>query len=223
MGDIERIISKVAVGRVSPRELVQLRTALQAMAPLKSACCHSGNSILEDIGAQMNLCENLRDKIEREIQPDPPQLVSKGGVIADGFWPELDELRAISRGGRDYLMQIQERETERTGIASLKVGYNNVFGYYLEVRNTYKDKVPEGWVRKQTLANAERYITQELKEYEEKIMGADEKILALETRLFGELVTAAAEYIPQIQINANIVARLTVCSLSPRRRRRTDM
>ena len=213
MGDIERIISKVAVGRVSPRELVQLRTALQAMAPLKSACCHSGNSILEDIGAQMNLCENLRDRIEREIQPDPPQLVSKGGVIADGFSPELDELRAISRGGRDYLMQIQERETERTGIASLKVGYNNVFGYYLEVRNTYKDKVPEGWVRKQTLANAERYITQELKEYEEKIMGADEKILALETRLFGELVTAAAEYIPQIQINANIVARLD-CLLS---------
>ena len=183
------------------------------MAPLKSACCHSGNSILEDIGAQMNLCENLRDRIEREIQPDPPQLVSKGGVIADGFSPELDELRAISRGGRDYLMQIQERETERTGIASLKVGYNNVFGYYLEVRNTYKDKVPEGWVRKQTLANAERYITQELKEYEEKIMGADEKILALETRLFGELVTAAAEYIPQIQINANIVARLD-CLLS---------
>ena len=213
MGDIERIISKVAVGRVSPRELVQLRTALQAMAPLKSACCHSGNSILEDIGAQMNLCENLRDRIEREIQPDPPQLVSKGGVIADGFSPELDELRAISRGGRDYLMQIQERETERTGIASLKVGYNNVFGYYLEVRNTYKDKVPEGWVRKQTLANAERYITQELKEYEEKIMGADERILALETRLFGELVTAAAEYIPQIQINANIVARLD-CLLS---------
>ena len=213
MGDIERIISKVAVRRVSPRELVQLRTALQAMAPLKSACCHSGNSILEDIGAQMNLCENLRDRIEREIQPDPPQLVSKGGVIADGFSPELDELRAISRGGRDYLMQIQERETERTGIASLKVGYNNVFGYYLEVRNTYKDKVPEGWVRKQTLANAERYITQELKEYEEKIMGADEKILALETRLFGELVTAAAEYIPQIQINANIVARLD-CLLS---------
>lgn len=213
MGDIERIISKVAVGRVSPRELVQLRTALQAMAPLKSACCHSGNSILEDIGAQMNLCENLRDRIEREIQPDPPQLVSKGGVIADGFSPELDELRAISRGGRDYLLQIQERETERTGIASLKVGYNNVFGYYLEVRNTYKDKVPEGWVRKQTLANAERYITQELKEYEEKIMGADEKILALETRLFGELVTAAAEYIPQIQINANIVARLD-CLLS---------
>ena len=183
------------------------------MAPLKSACCHSGNSILEDIGAQMNLCENLRDRIEREIQPDPPQLVSKGGVIADGFSPELDELRAISRGGRDYLMQIQERETERTGIASLKVGYNNVFGYYLEVRNTYKDKVPEGWVRKQTLANAERYITQELKEYEEKIMGADEKILALETRLFGELVTAASEYIPQIQINANIVARLD-CLLS---------
>ena len=161
----------------------------------------------------MNLCENLRDRIEREIQPDPPQLVSKGGVIADGFSPELDELRAISRGGRDYLMRIQERETERTGIASLKVGYNNVFGYYLEVRNTYKDKVPEGWVRKQTLANAERYITQELKEYEEKIMGADEKILALETRLFGELVTAAAEYIPQIQINANIVARLD-CLLS---------
>ena len=213
MGDIERIISKVAVGRVSPRELVQLRVALQAMVPLKSACSHSGNKILENIGAQINLCENLRDRIGREIQPDPPQLVSKGGVIADGFSPELDELRAISRGGRDYLMQIQERETEQTGIASLKVGYNNVFGYYLEVRNTYKDKVPADWVRKQTLANAERYITQELKEYEEKIMGADEKILALETRLFNELVVAAGEYIPQIQINANIVARLD-CLLS---------
>ncbi len=213
IGDIERIISKVAVGRVSPREVVQLKTALQAIVPIKTACLYADNPSIKTIGERLNLCESLRGRIENEIQPDPPQLVNKGGVIADGFCPELDELREISRGGRDYLLKIQQREIEETGIASLKVGYNNVFGYYLEVRNTYKDKVPQEWIRKQTLANAERYITQELKEYEEKIMGADEKILTLETRLFTELVTAMQEFIPQIQINANIIARID-CLLS---------
>lgn len=213
IGDIERIISKVAVGRVSPREVVQLKAALMAIAPIKKACLERDDKELRSIGDQLNLCETLRDRIEREIQPDPPQLVAKGDVIAAGFSPELDELRSISRGGRDYLLHIQEKEAEQTGIQSLKVGYNNVFGYYLEVRNTYKNCVPEGWIRKQTLANAERYITQELKEYEEKIMGADEKILALESRLFAELVTDMQEFIPQIQADANIIARLD-CLLS---------
>ena len=213
IGDIERIMSKVAVGRVSPREVVQLKTALEAIVPVKTACLSSADETTRTIGERLNLCESLRQRIGREIQPDPPQLVAKGGVIAEGFSPELDELRDISRGGRDFLLQIQQREIERTGIQSLKVGYNNVFGYYLEVRNTYKDCVPQEWVRKQTLANAERYITQELKEYEEKIMGADEKILALETRLFGELVTAMQDFIPQMQINANTIARLD-CLLS---------
>lgn len=213
IGDMERIISKVAVGRVSPREVVQLKLALQAIIPIKTACLYSDNEEIRSIGERLNLCESLRERIEHEIQPDPPQLINKGDVIAAGFSPELDELRSISRGGRDYLLRIQEEEAQKTGIQSLKVGYNNVFGYYLEVRNTYKDQVPQEWIRKQTLANAERYITQELKEYEEKIMGADEKILALETRLFTELVTDMAEFIPQIQINANIIARLD-CLLS---------
>ena len=213
IGDMERIISKVAVGRVSPREVVQLKLALQAIIPIKTACLYSDNEEIRSIGERLNLCESLRDRIEREIQSDPPQLVNKGDVIAAGFSKELDELRSISRGGRDYLLKIQEEEAQKTGIQSLKVGYNNVFGYYLEVRNTYKDQVPAEWIRKQTLANAERYITQELKEYEEKIMGADEKILSLETRLFMELVTDMAEFIPQIQINANIIARLD-CMLS---------
>lgn len=213
IGDMERIISKVAVGRVSPREVVQLKLALQSIVPIKTACLYSDNEEIRSIGERLNLCESLRDRIEREIQPDPPQLVNKGDVIAAGFSKELDELRSISRGGRDYLLKIQEEEAQKTGIQSLKVGYNNVFGYYLEVRNTYKDQVPAEWIRKQTLANAERYITQELKEYEEKIMGADEKILSLETRLFMELVTDMAEFIPQIQINANIIARLD-CMLS---------
>ena len=213
IGDMERIISKVAVGRVSPREVVQLKLALQAIIPIKTTCLYSDNEEIRSIGERLNLCESLRERIEREIQPDPPQLINKGDVIAAGFSPELDELRSISRGGRDYLLRIQEEEAQKTGIQSLKVGYNNVFGYYLEVRNTYKDQVPQEWIRKQTLANAERYITQELKEYEEKIMGADEKILALETRLFTELVTDMAEFIPQIQINANIIARLD-CLLS---------
>lgn len=213
IGDMERIISKVAVGRVSPREVVQLKLALQSIIPIKTACLYSDNEEIRSIGERLNLCESLRDRIEREIQPDPPQLVNKGDVIAAGFSKELDELRSISRGGRDYLLKIQEEEAQKTGIQSLKVGYNNVFGYYLEVRNTYKEHVPAEWIRKQTLANAERYITQELKEYEEKIMGADEKILSLETRLFMELVTDMAEFIPQIQINANIIARLD-CMLS---------
>ncbi|WP_262279489.1 DNA mismatch repair protein MutS [Hallella absiana] len=213
VGDLERIISKVAVGRVSPREVVQLKNALMAVQPIKGACQTADNDCLRRLGEQLNLCESLRDRIEKEITPDPPQLVSKGGVIADGYSPELDELRNISRGGKDYLLEIQQRETEKTGISSLKVGFNNVFGYYLEVRNTFKDKVPEGWIRKQTLAQAERYITPELKEYEEKILGADEKILELEARFFSELIVAMQEFIPQIQINANILAHID-CLLS---------
>lgn len=213
VGDLERIISKVAVGRVSPREVVQLKNALMAVQPIKGACQTADNNCFRRLGEQLNLCESLRDRIEKEITPDPPQLVSKGGVIADDYSPELDELRNISRGGKDYLLEIQQRETEKTGISSLKVGFNNVFGYYLEVRNTFKDKVPEGWIRKQTLAQAERYITPELKEYEEKILGADEKILELEARLFSELIVAMQEFIPQIQINANILAHID-CLLS---------
>ncbi len=213
MGDLERIISKVAVGRVSPREVVQLKMALQAIQPIKTACLYANNEVLKRVGEQLNLCESIRDRIEREIQNDPPQLVAKGGVIRNGVNDELDELRHISYSGKDYLLQIQEREAQETGISSLKVGYNNVFGYYLEVRNTYKDKVPQEWVRKQTLAQAERYITQELKEYEEKILGAEDKILSLEQQLFNELVMALQEYIPQIQINANVLAHLD-CLLS---------
>ena len=213
IGDLERIISKVAVGRVSPREVVQLKNALEAIQPIKIACEHAKNEALQRVGDQLNLCETLRDRIAKEIQPDPPQLVNKGDVIADGYNAELDDLRSISRHGKDYLLKIQEREIEKTGISSLKVGYNNVFGYYLEVRNTFKDKVPADWIRKQTLAQAERYITQELKEYEEKILGADEKILILEAQLFNELIAAMQEYIPQIQINANLIARMD-CLLS---------
>ena len=208
MGDLERIISKVAVGRVSPREVVQLKTALQALQPIKTACLYANNEALKRVGERLNLCESLRDRIAREIENDPPQLVAKGGVIRDGVNAELDELRHIAYSGKDYLLQIQQREAELTGIQSLKIGYNNVFGYYLEVRNTYKDKVPQEWVRKQTLAQAERYITQELKEYEEKILGAEDKILALEGRLFTELVLDMQEFIPQIQINATLLAQL---------------
>lgn len=213
MGDLERIISKVAVGRVSPREVVQLKNALTAIRPVKMACLSAGNEALKRVGEQLSLCESLRDRIDKEIQPDPPQLLNKGDVIADNYSPELDELRSISRHGKDYLLEIQQREIEKTGITSLKVGFNNVFGYYLEVRNTFKDKVPEEWVRKQTLAQAERYITQELKEYEEKILGADEKIIMLETKLFNELILAMQEFIPQIQVDANLVAHLD-CLLS---------
>ncbi|MCB6902676.1 DNA mismatch repair protein MutS [Hoylesella buccalis] len=208
IGDLERIISKVAVGRVSPREVVQLKNALQALQPVKAACMKASNESLRRIGEQLQLCETIRDRIEHEIQPDPPLLVNKGGVIADGYDTELDELRQISRNGKDYLIQIQEREVEQTGIASLKVGYNNVFGYYLEVRNMYKDKVPENWVRKQTLAQAERYITEELKAYEEKILGADEHIMMLEDKLFRELIVDMQPYIPQIQLDANLIAHL---------------
>ena len=213
VGDLERIISKVAVGRVSPREVVQLKVALQAIQPIKTACLYANNDALKRVGERLNLCESLRERIEREVQPDPPQLVAKGGVIRDGVNAELDDLRHIAYSGKDYLLQIQQREAELTGIQSLKIGYNNVFGYYLEVRNTYKELVPQEWVRKQTLAQAERYITQELKEYEEKILGAEDKILALETKLFNELVLAMQEFIPQIQINANILAHLD-CLLS---------
>ena len=213
VGDLERIISKVAVGRVSPREVVQLRTALQALGPVKAACLEAGNDALRRIGENISLCESLRDRIGREINDDSPQLVSKGGVIRPGVSAELDELRSISTGGKEYLLKIQERETEATGITSLKIGYNNVFGYYLEVRNTFKDKVPADWVRKQTLAQAERYITQELKEYEEKILGAEDKILALEAKLFADLVMAMQEYIPAIQADAALVAKID-CLLS---------
>ncbi len=253
IGDLERIVSKVATGRVTPREMVQMKRALQAIATIKSAFTALGGSpvsaafeasagtalggspvstafeasagtalggspaevpaSLRRVGEHLSLCEALRDRIDREIQNDPPQLVAKGGIIRDGVNSELDELRHIAYSGKDYLLQIQEREAQLTGIQSLKIGYNNVFGYYLEVRNTYKDKVPQEWVRKQTLANAERYITQELKEYEEKILGAEDKILSLEQRLFNELIAAAQEYISQIQQNANMIAYLD-CLLS---------
>lgn len=213
MGDLERIISKVAVGRVSPREVVQLKNALSAIEPVKDACSTAGNAVIRRIGGQISLCKSLRDRIEREIQPDPPQLVNKGDVIAPGYSEELDSLRSIRDNGKQYLLEIQEREAERTGISSLKIGFNNVFGYYLEVRNTFKNRVPETWIRKQTLAQAERYITPELKEYEEKILGADEKILALETQLFMELIRDMQEFIPQIQTNANLIAHLD-CLLS---------
>ena len=213
IGDLERIISKVAVGRVSPREVVQLKNALMAIQPVKTACLYAKSDTLKRIGEQLNLCESLRDRIEKEIQPDPPQLVNKGDVIALGFNQELDDLRSIRDNGKQYLLEIQEKEIAQTGITSLKIGFNNVFGYYLEVRNTFKDKVPENWIRKQTLAQAERYITPELKEYEEKILGADDKILALETQLYMELIQDMQEFIPQIQINANLIAHLD-CLLS---------
>ena len=208
VGDLERIVSKAAVGRISPREMVQMKYALQAVQPIKTACMHAKNDVLRQLGERMSLCEEIRDRIDREIVNDPPQLVQKGGVIKSGVNSELDELRHIAYSGKDYLLQIQNREAEQTGIQSLKIGYNNVFGYYLEVRNTYKDKVPAEWVRKQTLAQAERYITQELKEYEEKILGAEEKILSLESRIFSELVVAVQQYVAQIQTDATLLARL---------------
>ena len=213
IGDLERTISKVAVGRVSPREVVQLKVALQAIEPIKQACLEADNASLNRIGEQLNLCISIRDRIAKEINNDPPLLINKGGVIKDGVNEELDELRRISYSGKDYLLQIQQRESEQTGIPSLKVAYNNVFGYYIEVRNIHKDKVPQEWIRKQTLVNAERYITQELKVYEEKILGAEDKILVLETQLYTDLVQALTEFIPQIQINANQIARLD-CLLS---------
>ena len=213
IGDLERIISKVAVGRVSPREVVALKVALQAIEPIKEACIEADNASLNRIGEQLNICKSIRDRIEKEINNDPPLLINKGGVMKSGVNAELDELRQIAYSGKDYLLQIQQRESELTEIPSLKIGYNNVFGYYIEVRNTHKDKVPQEWIRKQTLANAERYITQELKEYEEKILGAEDKILILETQLYMELVQALSEFIPAIQVNANQIARLD-CLLS---------
>ena len=213
IGDMERLISKVAVGRISPREVVQLKVALSAIEPIRDICIRSGEPVLQSIGEQLNPCSLIRDRIEKEINPDAPTLVNRGGIICKGVNTELDELREMSYSGKDYLLHIQQREIERTGIPSLKISFNNVFGYYIEVRNTHKDKVPEEWIRKQTLVNAERYITQELKEYEEKILGAEEKIITLETRLFNELILALNEYIPAIQHDATQIARLD-CLLS---------
>ena len=208
IGDMERIISRISTGRVSPRDLLTLTTALQALKPIHEALVNTDSPVLQEIGMKMDLCEEMRDRLHRTISPNAPLLVAKGGVINNGVNEELDELRALSTGGKDYLLKLQQREAERTGIQSLKIGYNNVFGYYLEVRNTYKDQVPEEWIRKQTLVNAERYITQELKEYEEKIVSAEERILALETRLFSELVVWCTRFIPTIQADAMLIARL---------------
>lgn len=208
IGDLERIVSKVAVGRVSPREVVQLKVALQAIEPIRQACMEADNPSLQRIGEKLSVCPEVRDRIAREIANDPPLLANKGGFIRDGVKEELDDLRRIAYSGKDYLLQIQQRESEATGIPSLKIGFNNVFGYYIEVRNIHKDKVPAEWIRKQTLVNAERYITQELKEYEEKILGAEEKILVLETQIYTELIQWLTEFIPCIQINANQIARL---------------
>ncbi|MCQ2219233.1 MAG: DNA mismatch repair protein MutS [Paludibacteraceae bacterium] len=213
IGDLERIISKVAVGRVTPREVVQLKVALTSILPIKEACLASDNDGLRRIGEQLNPCPNIREKIDKVIVNDPSNMINKGGVVAEGVNEELDELRQIAHSGKGYLLQIQQRESDATGIPSLKISYNNVFGYYIEVRNTHKDKVPESWIRKQTLTNAERYITQELKEYEEKILGAEDKILALETKIYNDLVLELAEYIPAIQINSNLLAQVD-CLLS---------
>ncbi len=213
IGDLERIISKVAVGRVSPREVVALKVALQAIEPIKEACMDADNASMNHIGGQLDICRAIRDRIDKEINNDPPLLINKGGVIKSGVNAELDELRQIAYSGKDYLLKVQQRESEQTGIPSLKIGYNNVFGYYIEVRNVHKDKVPQEWIRKQTLVNAERYITQELKEYEEKILGAEDKILVLETQLYTELVQSLNEFISAIQIDANQIARLD-CLLS---------
>ncbi len=215
IGDLERIISKVAVARVSPREMVQLKVALESIVPIKEACLSSENSVLKRIGEQLNPCSSIKERIEKTIYNDPPNLINRGGVIAEGVDAELDELRKIAFSGKNYLLQLQQRESDVTGIPSLKISYNNVFGYYIEVRNTHKDKVPESWIRKQTLTNAERYITQELKEYEEKILGAEEKILSIEARIYNELVLEVSEYIPAIQLNSNLIAQLdTLISFS---------
>lgn len=213
IGDLERIISKVAVNRITPREVVQLKVALKAIEPIRSAFFASDEPSLREIGEKLNPCPVIRDRIEREIHPDPPTMINRGSVINKGINADLDELRDIAFSGKDYLLKVQQRETEATGISSLKISFNNVFGYYIEVRNTHKDKVPADWIRKQTLVNAERYITQELKEYEEKILGAEEKILSLETNIFNDLVHSLIEYIPTIQVNANLIAQ-TDCLLS---------
>ncbi len=213
IGDIERIVSKVAVGRITPREIMQLKNALYAIETIKEVCNNSASDSLQKIGEQLNLCKTMRDRIEREINPEAPTNISKGNVIKDGVSKELDEVREIAYSGKDYLKQLQQQEIERTGIPSLKINYNNVFGYYIEVRNTHKDKVPPDWTRKQTLVNAERYITEELKEYEEKILGSEEKSLELETRLFNNLVVSLSDYISAVQLNATLIARLD-CLLS---------
>ena len=208
IGDVERLISKVAVGRITPRELVQLKNALTAIEPVKELCSSAGNDVLRHFGEQLNPCKIIRDRIAHEINPDASNVANRGNVICSGVNAELDELREISHSSKDYLLKLQQSESERTGIPSLKISYNNVFGYYIEVRNTHKDKVPPEWIRKQTLVSAERYVTQELKEYEEKILGAEEKIISIETRLFNEIVTAVADYIPAIQVDSNLIARL---------------
>ena len=212
IGDLERLISKVAVCRITPRELVQLKNSLVAIAPVKELCSTSGNEVLRRIGEQFNPCSIIRDRIEREINPDAPNQIQRGNVIRDGVNSELDELRSISHSSKDYLMKMQQRESEITGIPSLKIGFNNVFGYYIEVRNTHKEKVPQEWIRKQTLVSAERYVTQELKDYEEKIIGAEDRIQVLEQQLFNELVNAVSEYIPAIQLDSNLIARLDCLS-----------
>ncbi len=213
IGDLERIISKVAVGRINPREVVQLKVAMKAIEPIKAACAETENARLQKIADQLNACHLISEKIEKEVNPNPPSLINKGDIIRNGISAELDELRMMAHSGKEFLQRIQDRESAETGIPSLKISFNNVFGYYIEVRNTHKDKVPETWIRKQTLVNAERYITQELKEYEEKILGAEEKILSIETRLFNELVLALVDYIPAIQLNSSLIAQLD-CLLS---------
>ena len=213
IGDLERLVSKVAVGRITPRELVQMRAALAAIEPIKAMCSASNHEVLQGIGEQLNLCQIIRDRIEREINPDAPNLIARGNFIRQGVDSELDELRQISHSSKDFLMQMQQHESERTGIPSLKIGFNNVFGYYIEVRNTHKEKVPQEWIRKQMLVSAERYITPELKEYEEKILGAEEKIAVIENRLFNELVAAVTDYIPAIQLDSNLISHLD-CMLS---------
>ena len=208
IGDMERLISKVAVGRIPPRELVQLKNALGAIEPIKQLCENADNAVLNALGEQLNPCKTIYERIEREINPDAPNMLNRGNVIRNGVDDQLDDLRELSASSKDYLLKIQQRESERTNIPSLKISYNNVFGYYIEVRNTHKDKVPAEWIRKQTLVSAERYVTQELKEYEEKILGAEEKIQSIEMRLFNELVAAVGEFIPAIQVDSNLVARL---------------
>jgi DNA mismatch repair protein MutS len=208
VGDLERLVSKVASGRITPREMVQMRNALSSIQPVKELCLEAGNEVLNHIGDQLNACATIKERIEKEIMPDPPSLLNKGNVIRDGISGDLDELRHIAFSGKDYLNELQKREIERTGITSLKISFNNVFGYYIEVRNTHKDKVPADWIRKQTLVNAERYITEELKEYEVKILGAEERMLVLETELFNALTVALADFIPAIQLNSNLLAKL---------------
>ncbi len=213
IGDLERIISKVAVNRITPREVIQLKMALSAIEPIREAFLNSDEPSLKEIGEKLNPCPVIRTRIEKQIQPDPPSLLNKGNIVRSGVNEELDRLREIAFSGKDYLLKIQQREIEATGISSLKISFNNVFGYYIEVRNAHKDKVPADWIRKQTLVNAERYITQELKDYEEKILGAEEKIQSLETAIFNDLVASLVDYIPTIQLNANLIARVD-CLLS---------